>query len=45
MSFGSNVQPRRIVKPKPEKWECELCDKTIKAYHSSCPSCGNTRPE
>jgi hypothetical protein len=49
MSFGINVQGgtgagRRIVKPMPEAWECDICDRTLKAHWSRCPGCGSPRP-
>ena len=43
--FGSNVQPRRIVKEvRKEPWYCHRCNIENKAFYSKCPKCAEHRP-
>jgi lipopolysaccharide biosynthesis regulator YciM len=43
--FGSNVQPRRIVKEtRKEPWYCHKCNLENKAFYSKCPKCAEHRP-
>lgn len=43
--FGSNVQPKRIVKEQcKEPWYCHTCDLDNPHYYSKCPKCGDHRP-
>ena len=45
MMFGSNVQPKRIIREqRKEPWWCHTCDRENKAFYSKCPSCGGHRP-
>lgn len=49
MSFGSNVAPRRRVRPKPEPWYCACNVDFVDAppnpgYLVRCPDCGRERP-
>lgn len=43
--FGSNVQPRRIVREsRKEPWWCHTCNIENKAFYSKCPKCAEHRP-
>ena len=43
--FGSNVQPKRIVKEqRKESWLCLSCGIENKAYYSKCTKCAGHRP-
>lgn len=42
--FGSNVQPKRIVKEqRKEAWYCMKCSTENKRYMAKCSSCGERR--
>lgn len=46
MSFGSNVQPKRIIKQaENEDWECHKCSRTVRHYLSKCLTCGSRRSQ
>ena len=43
--FGSNVQPKRIIKEQQkEAWYCHTCNIENKSYYSKCTKCGDHRP-
>ena len=44
--FGSNVQPKKVVKDvDKEDWDCYKCDQSVRYYFSKCPSCGSRRSQ
>jgi hypothetical protein len=42
--FGSNVQPKKIIRESPkESWSCMKCSTENKRYMVKCSSCGERR--